>query len=372
MTSRENAPVRRTVSDHGDRGLASDVAGYEHVELRAGAAYRTFMHGSVTIPLHWHPEIEIVTVLAGEVGFSVAGQSCLMRAGDMMIVNANVVHNSVAWSPDALVCGMHIHGEHYEAAGLPGFASRHFLCRSFLHGKYFRTTVDPIRAIVARLVIHAEEAAGEAFLHRWLAEALCYFIYQKVPWDRKRLSLDRRNSSGRDRILHVMRRIRDEFAHDVSLQRLAEESGVTVSHLSRNFKAYVGLGFQEYVINLRLDRALRQVRGTSAPISEIAGCNGFTNSTLFFAKFRERFGCTPAEFRNGKVRGVGPEHAAPVRDADAARLLLETAARLDDLGALGAVAAPRGPFRLSAPHNLAAVGGAAQQTRGRATENCNS
>ena len=332
--------------------ITGEVIGYEHIRLSDGGPYRTFMHGSVTIPLHWHPELEIVFVLSGQVCFVVAGQECLMKAGDVMIINPNVVHNSAGWSDDAVVCGLHINADHYDRLGLSGFAAREHLCKSFLHGKHFKSISDPLRAVVSRLIIHQTGMAGESFLHRWLVDGLCYFIYQKVPWDRRKAELDARSNSGRERILHIMRRVRTEYSEDLSLQSLADEAGVSLSHLSRNFRAYVGLGFQDYIINLRLDRALNQVRTTDASISEIIGQSGFSNSTLFFSKFRDRFGCTPAEFRNGSGRNLGPHEPSAIDNEKTMALLLQHAGAMEAFGGVGAVDISAGQLKLSAPHGL--------------------
>lgn len=59
----------------------------------------------------------------------------------------------------------------------------------------------------------------------------------------------------------------------------------------------MGVTFLEYQNEIRLSRIYDDIINTDDQISHILERHGFTNYKLF----RERFGCTPTELRNGSL-----------------------------------------------------------------------
>jgi AraC-like DNA-binding protein len=326
--------------------------GYQLVGLEGDARYRAFLHGPREIPFHWHPELEIVAVLRGTVNLAVAGQQCMMTQGDLMIVNANVMHNSMAWSADAVVYGIHIDAEHFGRNGLPGFGDRFFLCKSFLHGRPFEKVARPIKALLARIVLNSAEHQEEAMVRHILAHLLCYYIYRRIEWVDPSQSRSGFSNSGRERVTAIMRKVRTSA--NTNLGQIAEDEGLTLSHLSRLFKSCVGIGFRDYVQNIRLDHAVLELRTTRRTIAEVMERAGYSNPTHFFAKFRERFGLSPAEYRRQQKWTVGSADI-PKEDQPAIAALLraeiEHASEAFDL--LKAIpASGEARYHFAAPHNL--------------------
>src|SRR5580765_7800234 len=142
----------------------------------AGASHcRAFVHGYADVPYHWHREMEILFVLRGRFRLVVDGQICEMEQDDAIIVNADVPHNSTSISRDTLVCGVHLDAAHFERMGLPGFASRQYLCRTFLHSRSFMHRVAPIKALMARLILDQASQQEEAMVRQTVANLLaCY------------------------------------------------------------------------------------------------------------------------------------------------------------------------------------------------------
>ncbi len=83
-----------------------------------------------------------------------------------------------------------------------------------------------------------------------------------------------------------------------TLERMAAHCGMGVTAFSKYCRALVNAGPMEYLNQCRLDFAARQLRddpGTS--ITDIAYRNGFNASQYFATRFRQRFGCSPRQFR---------------------------------------------------------------------------
>ena len=102
----------------------------------------------------------------------------------------------------------------------------------------------------------------------------------------------------------VIEYIKKNYMHEISLSEVAERNAVSGEHLSRVFKKETGIGFNEYVNNLRLGRAefmLRNEDGKS--ISEVAFACGFNDSNYFSYRFKKFYGVSPISIKNKKQQG---------------------------------------------------------------------
>lgn len=91
--------------------------------------------------------------------------------------------------------------------------------------------------------------------------------------------------------------LRKHYREQITLKELAKMCYVTPEHLCRYFKNQTGLTFKEYIITLRLDYAMRNIKHTDKTITEICFESGFSSPSYFTKVFCRRFGKTPAQVR---------------------------------------------------------------------------
>ena len=270
--------------------------GLQHIDVEGFSKSKVFLHGAREIPFHWHREMEVLVVLKGSAKIVVESRLCLMREGDLMIINAHEAHNSGSLSAETVICGVHLDAAHYERLGLVDFSERYFHCRSFLHGKSFDKISRTIKAFIARMILTDREQSAEAVIHSTIATALACFIHKSVPWvkfDREDIEMGR---SGRQHVLRIMDSL-SRKDRPPALNELAEAEGVSVAHLSRLFRAHTGMSFRQYSQGVKLDMIVEDLLTSDATVSAIMDARGIGNPALFFNRFRERFGCSPAKFR---------------------------------------------------------------------------
>lgn len=279
-------------------------AGFEDHAPTATRHFWAFVHGAIDVPYHWHREMEILLVLRGKFRLVVDGQACEMNEGDVILINSDVPHNSTSVSSDALICGVHLDATHFERLGLPGFSSRQYLCRTFLHGRSFMNRIAPMKALMARLVLDQTGHPDEMMVRDTIANLLACFVYRAIPYEMSDGGEAQLRSASRNRILKIMDAVGGQDDNQ-TLSEIAEAEGLTLSHLSRLFKRHLGIGYRDYCLNQRLDAAAHELRITDHTISVIMESNSFGNPAVFYNKFRARFGCSPAEFRRGQgLRGA--------------------------------------------------------------------
>lgn len=95
--------------------------------------------------------------------------------------------------------------------------------------------------------------------------------------------------------------VRSHYSEQINLKKVAERFFINASYLGRTFQKTVGVSFNEYVNQLRIDEAKRLLLQTDKLIYEIANQVGFIESSYFVVKFTQEVGKSPTEYRNEKL-----------------------------------------------------------------------
>lgn len=99
------------------------------------------------------------------------------------------------------------------------------------------------------------------------------------------------------RILKVKEYINKHYTEEIRLADMADLVGMSTTSFSRFFKLRSGKTLSDYVVEMRLGVAARQLVDTTNSVSEICyGC-GFNTLSNFNRLFRQYKGCSPTEFR---------------------------------------------------------------------------
>ena len=87
--------------------------------------------------------------------------------------------------------------------------------------------------------------------------------------------------------------------HDLSVKTIADHVYLHPVYLSKIYKAETGEGLGDYIIRMRMERALYLLKNTNKKIYEITTELGYQNPQYFSKMFKKHYGMTPNEFRDG-------------------------------------------------------------------------
>lgn len=99
------------------------------------------------------------------------------------------------------------------------------------------------------------------------------------------------------RVQKVQDYINLRYKEDIRLSDLAALVGMTLTAFSRFFKLRTGRSISEYVIDIRLGHATRQLVDSTTSVAEICYECGFNNVSNFNRIFKKKKGASPKMFR---------------------------------------------------------------------------
>jgi len=100
----------------------------------------------------------------------------------------------------------------------------------------------------------------------------------------------------------IQKEIEDNIGNpQLSLTLLSDKMGFSFGYLSNLFKKLMGVTFQEYVFNERMERAKIILLSTDMKNYEIAEAVGFEDPNYFSTAFKKKYGMSPNQYKE-KVR----------------------------------------------------------------------
>ena len=155
-----------------------------------------------------------------------------------------------------------------------------------LHSPPVQQCVDFYRRLLQRKKSdqRLDEYAINQFVHHWCL-SLRQFMLQPVRRIPEQIAL----------VQHWMA---DQMSDSqLRVESLAEAAGYSRFHFSRIFRDAVGMSPSQYLMQLRMRRALELLTTTDLPIKQIAGEVGFEEVSWFTTTFKKHIGQTPGGVR---------------------------------------------------------------------------
>ena len=133
-------------------------------------------------------------------------------------------------------------------------------------------------------------------------EALLVKVVAKLNEEKRQrellaLASDEDASSGTQ---HFEKLILEQLSNpNLALGELAKQLGFSTNYLSLLIKKELGMSFQEYVTQQRIQRAKRLLLSTDMKIYEVALAVGIEDMNYFSYRFKSIVGVSPKSFRSG-------------------------------------------------------------------------
>lgn len=251
--------------------------------------------------VHRHGFHELAVALTGRGRYLTESGTCDIRAGDVFLIHGNAAHDCVnvrnltvayiAFNPRRLQLPL------AELRAIPGF-------RMLFDGepnprgrRRFRTGLhlQPPDLAKARvlIVLLQEELDSRLAGYRRLARAHLVSLIGFLS--RCCLQTVFPEDPLRDRLDAAFNEMDRRLADRLTLRQLAQAAHLSVRTLTRLFRRVVGRSPMEYLIHVRIERAIERLQ-QGFTVAETAFQCGFTDSNYFSRRFKQVTGLSPREY----------------------------------------------------------------------------
>lgn len=81
--------------------------------------------------------------------------------------------------------------------------------------------------------------------------------------------------------------IEENYAKDLTLEKIAECMNFTPAYFSKKFRQMTGVTYHDYLIDCRIKNSLKDIRNTDLSMTKITYRNGFPNVKSFIHYFKK-------------------------------------------------------------------------------------
>ena len=248
--------------------------------------------------IHTHDYIEVEFIVSGTGKYMVDSVEFPLRRGDIYLIDEEHTH--------CILCDN-------VSKYFTLYFTKEFLSSIFpfedrsidAYTAFFKDMYDPIISFDDEYIVKiesilqnllAEFSSKKKEYKGYISALLCELFLEM--WRTKKqnqIAQSKKNSKV------IMPRITDYIdAHcfePITLTDIAKLYNFNQAYLGRTFKKSIGISFNDYVEEKRMSQIVFLLTTSNLPVDEVIRNAGYTNKTFFFKKFKQRYGCTPSEYR---------------------------------------------------------------------------
>ena len=261
---------------------------------------------------HFHPEVELVSILKGSGTQFIGNDIDHFNEGDMVIVGSNLPH---LWRCDDDYFAKE---NTLKAESLVIHFMPDVLGETFMHLPENKLIIDLLKRAkqgikikgVTKEKIHSYmqtlllAKGGERLI--LLLQILNTLSFSKDLEPIAANNMEKPHSAKEgERMNAVFQYLIDNFSKTVSLDDIAAQAHLTPNAFCRFFKARTKKTFSQYLLEMRISPACKLLADTEKSIGNICLECGFNNSSHFNRHFKQLNGCTPLEYRKKQLSKEG-------------------------------------------------------------------
>ncbi|MCR8642837.1 helix-turn-helix domain-containing protein [Paenibacillus sp. N1-5-1-14] len=270
---------------------------YESIQIDKQLPIHLFLHQARYVADHWHDSVELLFVLRGSVDVYMQRQKSTLREEDVLVINSNEIH-AIQSDEDNLLLALQIPVS-FMKANFADLGHLTFHCKSFLYGPEEQEKFNEIRSLLAEMMwIYNKENYGYELKIKSLLFQLLYLLLWKFRESEGQAG-SRISSKYLKRMLSIVNYINDNYMKSLNLNDIADKEHLSVPYLSSFFQKSMGMSFSQYVNQLRLKQAMRDITYSDHSITQIAMDHGFPSLKSFHKVFKDAYEVSPNQYRKG-------------------------------------------------------------------------
>lgn len=241
-----------------------------------------------------YQEVRLYYALDGEFQIEMEGKKYHLGTGDIFVVNSNIPHAFLTYR-DSLTVLFQISKDFLTELTKNPIIS--FECSSLFHES---AAVSQLRGLLKRTVHYR---VNTSFLDKIREYGYCCDVLECLIKNFSVWNMAWNQEEGQEaRLEEILSYIQANYDKPLNLQILADRFFLSVQYLSKYIKHHLGMGFFEYMDEVRLYHAVDELFYTDYSLTKIAYDNGFPNLSSFNRAFRQKYETTPSSYRKSILR----------------------------------------------------------------------
>jgi AraC-like DNA-binding protein len=257
-------------------------------------------------PKHKHNYIEIIYMCSGKTVHKINDMyDVTLSQGELLFLNTNSYHSLLPAGKDDIAINFIVLPEFLDVAFRmmeEGNVLRDFILGSlrndtseagYLHFKV--ADILPVQNLVENMIWSLMNHLPN---NRQINQFTMGLLFLQLLGHTETLEQNEGNQYERKAVLSVLRYIEENY-RDANLSELSDQLNQPIYQLSKWIKNITGQTYKELLQSKRLNQATYLLSSTKLPITDIISAVGYDNTSYFHRIFRERYGMTPKEYRDG-------------------------------------------------------------------------
>lgn len=250
---------------------------------------------------HYHAEMELTAFTAGEGTFFVGDHIGPFAAGEVVLLGENLPHY---WHARGSCAGFSVQWNFPPEHAFWTFPESGPLADLFKKAGHGIRYIGHTATVATTLL---QEIALTTGLDRLSLLLRLFSVVASAPGAEQGLLSLRSfslpaGSKHRPAISEAVRYLLANYRNEIRLPEVLRLTRMRKATFSRQFKRHSGKTFTQFVSDLRLQSARRELVETDRSILEIAVSCGFSEVSFFNRIFRRRLRCSPSEYRTRERR----------------------------------------------------------------------
>jgi len=259
-----------------------------------------------SMPFHAHNAIEIMYVIHGQCLIEIEDKAVVMKKGEFILLDANVSHR-LQVENDTPCRMLNIEfGFTKKSSQAPSF--RATIESSGTLSKFLKTKLSYIVLKDSEeIYITMKSLIMELDQNKNSESFLALILYAQLFIRLSRLyceSLDKNPNRGAVHVKKAIMFMHQNYDKDIRTKDIAAAANVHAGYLHRIFKSNKGLTINQYLMDLRMEKAKSLLTNTDISIIDISCYVGFNSSQYFHYVFKKKTGFSPSDFRKSVIKSV--------------------------------------------------------------------
>lgn len=271
---------------------------YENIEHDSKIPIKIFTHTLEQFPYHWHEDMEILFVLKGTIEVFVDREVTFLKEGDIFLINSNEIHyvKSTNYLEKSQLLVLQFNKEYLNKFNID-LSQIQFKLNSSQDNISNKNIYNKIRAILAMMmnVVINNEKPYELLINRYLLDLIIILVNKFSVNERRDYTTIK---ASENRLHDIVKYINDNYKDsELTVTKIAGIFYLNPQYVSRYFKENIGVSIKGFIINLRLNRSLNDLKTTRDRIIDIAHRHGFPDEKSYYRAFKNLLGITPNKYR---------------------------------------------------------------------------